>query len=93
MNFLVYIKGWKSRKQSNLLRFDGHILLDNTPLEFEAVLYSFDPQLDKNVSVVFKNSAVLKLKELGISKESKERMLQSIQFRLLRDNGIIYELE
>lgn len=94
LNLAVYIKGHhKKRSSNNLIRNDGHIVIKGQELEFEAVLFSYAPHLDKNVSVVFKNSAIPKLKTLGIDRETRENLLRTIQFKLLKDNGVVYEPE
>jgi hypothetical protein len=91
-NFAVYIKGLKPRKSANVIRLDGHVFVGSEKIEFEAVLYSFDPQLDKNVYVALKEGASKILQELGLESPSAERLVQEIQQRLLNDD-VIYEIE
>jgi hypothetical protein len=92
MNFAVFVKGQKYRKQANVIRIDGHVVIGSEKIAFDAVLYSFDPQLDKNVAVQLNADSIERLDGLGFDKLAIENVVHGIQQRLLRDE-VVYEIE
>ena len=81
-DFAVYIKGFPEFGR-NVDTMRGRLRLEED-IPFEAVFFSFDPQLPKNVSAKILPEGLKALKRLGYSSEDIELLTMGLQRKIIK---------
>jgi len=89
-DFAVYLKGF-AKFGNNVDSMQGHIWLD-AKIPFEAIFFSFDPQLSKNVSAKILPEGLKILKQKGYSDSDVDLIEIGLQQKLMR-REVIHEVE